>query len=332
MDIKLVALDIDGTLFDSHGLISERTVNAIKKCTDKGIYVVFSTGRDYEALPLLQVEGSGMQYAITTNGSALYELGTRKCLWENTMTTEDIELVLKYSDDRDIFPFLFIDGRGYAKKDDYGIFERVAWPEHLKTETRKSMNLVDDLEALVRNSDRGVQKGAILFPSLTEANEDEDHAVISGESGINPEGNLFARSVIETENNRKKNNKGYQSIQVENKVNPAGSRLTGWDETSAYLNNIPGIHAVDGGCDNLEFNRSDTTKASGLRQLCHLLKVPVEATLAIGDSENDLEVLKAAGTGIAMANAPAEVKAHADHVTTSNDDDGVARVLERLVD
>lgn len=285
MDIKLVALDIDGTLFDSHGLISERTVNAIKKCTDKGIYVVFSTGRDYEALPLLQVAGSGMRYAITTNGSALYELGTRKCLWENTMTTEDIELVLKYSDGRDIFPFLFIDGRGYAKRDDYGIFKRVAWPEHLKTDTRKNMNLVDDLEALVRNSDRGVQKGAILFPSLQDAH-----------------------------------------------INPAGSRLTGWDEARAYLDNIPGIHAVDGGCDNLEFNRSDTTKASGLRQLCHLLNVPVEATIAIGDSENDLEVLKAAGTGVAMANAPDEVKAHADYVTASNDDDGVARVLERLVD
>lgn len=285
MDIKLVALDIDGTLFDSHGLISERTVNAIKKCTDKGIYVVFSTGRDYEALPLLQVAGSGMRYAITTNGSALYELGTRKCLWENTMTTEDIELVLKYSDGRDIFPFLFIDGRGYAKRDDYGIFKRVAWPEHLKTDTRKNMNLVDDLEALVRNSDRGVQKGAILFPSLQDAH-----------------------------------------------INPEGSRLTGWDEARAYLDNIPGIHAVDGGCDNLEFNRSDTTKASGLRQLCHLLNVPVEATIAIGDSENDLEVLKTAGTGVAMANAPDEVKAHADYVTASNDDDGVARVLERLVD
>lgn len=298
MDTKLVALDIDGTLFDCHGHISERTVNAIKKCTDEGIYVVFSTGRDYEALPLLQVAGSGMQYAITTNGSALYELGTRKCLWENTMTTEDIELVLRYSNDRDIFPFLFIDGRGYAKKDDYGIFERVAWPEHLKTETRKNMNLVDDLEALVRNSARGVQKGAVLFPSLQDSYKDEDHAVISDESRINPE----------------------------------GSRLTGWDEARVYLNNIPGIHAVDGGCDNLEFNRSDTTKASGLRQLCHLINVPVEATLAIGDSENDLEVLKAAGTGVAMANAPAEVKAHADYVTASNDDDGVARVLERLVD
>lgn len=58
----------------------------------------------------------------------------------------------------------------------------------------------------------------------------------------------------------------------------------------------------------------------------------VEATIAIGDSENDLEVLKAAGTGVAMANAPDEVKAHADYVTASNDDDGVARVLERLVD
>lgn len=94
--VKHKELDIDGTLFDSHGHISERTVNAIKKCTDKGIYVVFSTGRDYEALPLLQVAGSGMQYAITTNGSALYELDTRKCRRKQPSPLETVRMTWRF--------------------------------------------------------------------------------------------------------------------------------------------------------------------------------------------------------------------------------------------
>lgn len=50
------------------------------------------------------------------------------------------------------------------------------------------------------------------------------------------------------------------------------------------------------------------------------------------DVKASMRMAKPAGTGVAMANAPDEVKAHADYVTASNDDDGVARVLERLVD
>lgn len=50
------------------------------------------------------------------------------------------------------------------------------------------------------------------------------------------------------------------------------------------------------------------------------------------DVKASMRMTKPAGTGVAMANAPDEVKAHADYVTASNDDDGVARVLERLVD
>lgn len=57
---KIIALDIDGTLFDSKGKISQRTLKAIHACTQAGINVVFSTGRDYDSLPLAETEGSGI--------------------------------------------------------------------------------------------------------------------------------------------------------------------------------------------------------------------------------------------------------------------------------
>ena len=61
-----------------------------------------------------------------------------------------------------------------------------------------------------------------------------------------------------------------------------------------------------------------------------MLGIPMNETLAIGDSENDLDILRAVGTGIAMGNAPADIKRYADEVTLSNDEDGVAVVLERI--
>ena len=71
-DIKLVALDLDGTLFDNNSRISERNLTTIRSITDKGIHVVISTGRPFEGIPFDQIKGTGINYAITANGSGIY--------------------------------------------------------------------------------------------------------------------------------------------------------------------------------------------------------------------------------------------------------------------
>ena len=68
-------------------------------------------------------------------------------------------------------------------------------------------------------------------------------------------------------------------------------------------------------------------KAVGLRELIDQLKIAPEEVAAFGDNYNDVEMLKLAGTAVAMGNAVDEVKALADYVTTSSDQDGIARAL-----
>ena len=80
----------------------------------------------------------------------------------------------------------------------------------------------------------------------------------------------------------------------------------------------------------LEFLHPEVSKGAALRRIAHLLDVPREEIVAFGDSHNDLEMLEFAGTGVAMGNASAELRAVADMVTTGNDEDGVAVALERL--
>ena len=61
---------------------------------------------------------------------------------------------------------------------------------------------------------------------------------------------------------------------------------------------------------------SGVSKASGLHDLCALMSKSMKNTVVIGDYYNDLEIMREAGYAVAVANAPAEVKAAADHVTT----------------
>lgn len=75
----------------------------------------------------------------------------------------------------------------------------------------------------------------------------------------------------------------------------------------------------------------DATKQRALARLCADFQVPSERVLAIGDSRNDVPMLRWAGVGIAMGNALPEVKQSVRYVTATNEEDGVALALERFV-
>lgn len=81
----------------------------------------------------------------------------------------------------------------------------------------------------------------------------------------------------------------------------------------------------------LEFTAPGITKGRALRWLCRRLDVPPAATLAIGDQYNDLEMIVAAGIGVAMGQAPAAVRAAARAVTGTIDEDGAALAIEAFV-
>jgi Cof subfamily protein (haloacid dehalogenase superfamily) len=86
---------------------------------------------------------------------------------------------------------------------------------------------------------------------------------------------------------------------------------------------------VKSAADFLEILHLDAGKGRALATLAAHLGVPGENIMAIGDQENDLVMLEFAGVAVAMGNAIDAVKAVADHVTTSNNEDGVAIAIER---
>ena len=98
-----------------------------------------------------------------------------------------------------------------------------------------------------------------------------------------------------------------------------------------FLVSNPSITTVCGGYNNLEFTRADANKGVGLRKLAEILGVNPDATMAIGDTENDLAIIEAAGIGVAMGNATDAVKARADYVTTTNTKGGVAAAIEHFI-
>lgn len=80
---------------------------------------------------------------------------------------------------------------------------------------------------------------------------------------------------------------------------------------------------------NVEFTLKGVSKASGLRAVCDYLNCRMEDVMAIGDNHNDMQMIKSVGLGIAMGNAVPALQGIADDITETNQEDGVARAIQK---
>ncbi len=92
-----------------------------------------------------------------------------------------------------------------------------------------------------------------------------------------------------------------------------------------------GIRVTSSFAGNMEINVSTATKAHGLAHLGAYLGISAEETMAIGDNQNDLEMLHYAGLPVAMGNSTPEVLEQIPTVTGTNQEDGVAQAIERFI-
>lgn len=99
-------------------------------------------------------------------------------------------------------------------------------------------------------------------------------------------------------------------------------------EVAARLENIA-VSAVWASSSSMEITHPDATKGKGLQRICEILHIPMNAVMALGDSGNDITMLRQAGLGVAMGNAPDFVKAAADVCTARYDEDGAAIAIEQ---
>ncbi|MFB7138342.1 Cof-type HAD-IIB family hydrolase [Gottfriedia sp. NPDC056225] len=81
----------------------------------------------------------------------------------------------------------------------------------------------------------------------------------------------------------------------------------------------------------LELTNIEVDKGKSLNHLIQILGIRQDEVIAVGDGYNDLPMIKFAGLGVAMGNAPEEIKQQADYVTATNNEDGVAQVVEKFI-
>lgn len=103
-----------------------------------------------------------------------------------------------------------------------------------------------------------------------------------------------------------------------------------YDQLEKQIAEDSNVYITASSACRMEISHADSGKHNGLSYVLDLLHISPAKTVAFGDADNDIPMLKMAGTGISMANGTEGCRQAADRITASNKEDGVAQVIEEL--
>lgn len=294
--IRLVALDLDGTLLNREGKVTPHTRDALAAAHARGVVIVPATGRPLASLPPVVAQLPGVRYAITSNGAAVWDLGSDPlaavhsryanaaqhhttepvCLLRHLFPTEKarevFSLFLEYEGELSVF------SDGLCIKTPEGIARLQARTgKYLSTEARQRLDdgrftVIAGIESWMARHAHEIEKLCMFFDDVSTAQTALPRFRVLGD-----------------------------------------------------------VEVVQGSPDNIEVTAAGVDKGEAVLALAGRLGIGHAATLAVGDSENDRAMLEKAGVAAVMANGMPEIKAAADLVSEADcDHDGVAEILEKL--
>jgi Cof subfamily protein (haloacid dehalogenase superfamily) len=274
-DLKLLALDMDGTLLDSNSKILDSSVEAIKLALERQVQVILATGKArpaaIAAMEKVGLAGEGLVVSKTSAGIFLQGLAvygpTGELVDGGTLEMDVVALVLRYAMEKDVGVCGFLGETCITPK--------------MTTEIESLHSRYYEPLATIQPSVEQILSGPKIRKLLLMA----DSSTISNE--IRPE--------------------------LEKKLRDTGATP---------------VQAVD---TMLEIVPRGWNKWRGMQGLLKHWEIPAEQVMAIGDGENDLELIKGVGLGVAMGNAVPLVKDVAKHVVSGNDMHGVAEAIEKYI-
>ncbi|MGA9288530.1 MAG: Cof-type HAD-IIB family hydrolase [Anaerobacillus sp.] len=242
-EIKLIALDMDGTLVNHDGDVSKENEEAVQRAKDNGIHVVLSTGRSLPFCRDIAEQLGHSAYLVTVNGGQIFD--------------QELNLV---------------------------------------ESTHLDQDLVKRLWELKKKHD------VYFWSSTTEG-------------------------VFNTHKPFEKEIEDYNWLKFGFDIQDDDIRKVIFDEVTAN----EALEVTNSSPTNLEINPAGVNKAAALLKVCDWLDLSMENVMAVGDSMNDIAMIREAGFGVAMGNAQDRVKEAANWVTKDYTEHGVAHAIDRVL-
>lgn len=287
---KLVAVDLDGTMLNKYGAVTENTKNVIKQTIQKGTDVIIASGRPIDSIKSIAKEIGSENYFIAGNGALIYDIQKNKIIYDKFLPKEKVLEIIKVCEENSISYNVYTDQTILATALKYNVL--YYQKENLKKEESKQtkISIVENMYEYVKN----IKEDRFLKITICDDTQSVFQSIIRKLRQINEIEVLDVSHM-----SRKTIKQGTEEIEIE------------YYYTEITLQNVDKWDAIE--------------------YLIEKLGIKKDEVIAIGDNINDKKMIQKAGLGIAMQGSTPTVIEVADYVTDTNNEEGVAKALEKFV-
>ena len=285
---KLIAVDLDGTLLNSYGAVTENTKNAIKKVEEQGANVIIASGRPIDSIMTIANEIGSDKYFIAGNGAIVYDMKKKEIIYEKCLPKQKVLDIIKICEENSIGYNVYTEKEILTTSLKYNVLyyhkENLKKPEDKKTK----ISIINNMYEYIENDENS------RFLKITVCDENK----------------FVFNSII-------RKLKEIRDIEVWEVSHMAKKMIRqGTEEFSVeYF--------------YTEISRANVDKWNAIEFLAEKMGINQDEIMAIGDNINDKEMIEKAGLGVVMANSTPVVVNIANEVTAGNNDEGVAKILQK---
>lgn len=287
---KFVAIDIDGTLLNSKGELSERTKKSVEKVIQKGVKIVLTSGRVTNSVEAVAKSLNVDKYLICDNGASIYDVTQNKTIWSKEIDKKTVENLVNTCIENNIYYMVFTDEEIIVKD-----------LRHMALAFYKQRhNCKDEASGITQFRYAGIEYiQKLQKPVRRIVVCDQDRVIYN--------------SIVK---------KLCQFDDIELLASPHISNKIIKDDDKTLLLRYSYAEILPKNANKWIAIKELITRIGGIED---------SEVIAIGDNFNDVSMLKNAGLGVAMNNGASVAKEVARVVAPSNDEDGVALILERYI-
>ncbi len=281
--MKLIAIDLDGTLLGEDGKISEVNQEAIRKRQANGDSVVFCSGRSLHDMKEIAAAANLELPLICANGSLTSV--NDEIIRSQILTSDKLIEIMEKVSEAELYFEIYTNKGVYIQKDKQPILEEEKETLFDTPEEKENAEHIIQIQ--------NMQYGMVEVDDYLEA----------GVAELEP----------------------YKVFILSFRRQELEKLAEAWKDRED-------ISVTTSGYQKLEVAHPDASKGNALKGLAEYYHIPQEDVVAVGDNYNDVSMFQYAGTAVAMQNAEPEVKEYADHVTRSNEENGVGYALNEIIE
>lgn len=155
---KLAAIDLDGTMLNQYGVVTQNTKEAIQKAQEAGIEVMIASGRPIDSIKTIAKEIKSEKYFISGNGAIIYDIAKNEIIYENTLKKQKALEIIKICEENSIYYNIYTEKEIVAKSLQCNVLYYHKENANKEEKDKTHINIVENVYDYISNRDEKIVK------------------------------------------------------------------------------------------------------------------------------------------------------------------------------